>query len=296
VLISDRTDKGRELAGCISIHYRCRAIGLYEDENALYRSAPVILIDIALRDGLAIGRLQYLLSLHRAPAAPVIAILRAGTRLERVQAAALGAIILLPADVSISAIAGALALTVGPAVPDISAEELTETSSIDKARLRFEILFSAVAQGKPIDEVLVDDVTGRVLVALAESNIRWWLDVVWTYDDATYRHCLLVTASRRHLRSISNFPKVISDNLRRALHDVGKAKIPLAILNKPAALTSEEMAVMRTHPRIGYDLLLGQQNYGLDILEVVLWHHELLDGSGYPDGLVGAQIPDLAGC
>lgn len=53
------------------------------------------------------------------------------------------------------------------------------------------------------------------------------------------------------------------------------------------------MAIIRTHPRVGYELLLGQQDYGPDILEVVLWHHELLDGSGYPDGLVGTQIPDL---
>jgi HD-GYP domain-containing protein (c-di-GMP phosphodiesterase class II) len=51
--------------------------------------------------------------------------------------------------------------------------------------------------------------------------------------------------------------------------------------------------VIKTHPKVGYELLVEQQDYSSDILEVVLWHHELLDGSGYPHGLVGAKIPDL---
>ena len=53
------------------------------------------------------------------------------------------------------------------------------------------------------------------------------------------------------------------------------------------------MEIMRTHARIGYDLLRGQGEYEPEILEVVLRHHELLDGSGYPDGFAGAQINDL---
>ena len=77
------------------------------------------------------------------------------------------------------------------------------------------------------------------------------------------------------------------------LHDVGKAKIPLAILNKPGRLTDEELSVMRTHAAAGYELLRQQGQYGADVLEVVLRHHELLDGSGYPDGLAGPQINDL---
>ena len=50
---------------------------------------------------------------------------------------------------------------------------------------------------------------------------------------------------------------------------------------------------MRTHPNIGYELLRGQREYEPETLEVVLRHHELLDGSGYPDGLAGPQINDL---
>ncbi|MEG9528408.1 MAG: HD domain-containing protein [Hyphomicrobiales bacterium] len=76
------------------------------------------------------------------------------------------------------------------------------------------------------------------------------------------------------------------------LHDIGKAKIPLAILNKPAPLTPDERLEMDRHPALGHDMLRGE-TYDPLILSVVRSHHEFLDGSGYPDGLRGRDIPDL---
>jgi putative nucleotidyltransferase with HDIG domain len=133
------------------------------------------------------------------------------------------------------------------------------------------------------------------MAAIAEGGIRHWLDVVWTYDEATYQHCLLVTGLAAAFAAGLQFAKNDQENVTRAalLHDLGKAKIPLAILNKSGTLTSEEITIMRTHARIGHELLRGQGEYEPEILEVVLRHHELLDGSGYPDGLVGPQINDL---
>ena len=133
------------------------------------------------------------------------------------------------------------------------------------------------------------------MAAIAEGGIRQWLDVVWTYDEATYQHCLLVTGLAAEFAASLQFARNDQENVTRAalLHDLGKAKIPLAILNKPGALTGEEIAIMRTHAKIGYELLRGQREYEPETLEVVLRHHELLDGSGYPDGLAGPQINDL---
>ena len=76
------------------------------------------------------------------------------------------------------------------------------------------------------------------------------------------------------------------------LHDVGKTKIPPAILNKPGKLDEAELKVMRTHPAHGHAMLAGR---GFDpiMLAVVRSHHEMLDGSGYPDKLKGGEIPDL---
>src|ERR1700754_939035 len=74
------------------------------------------------------------------------------------------------------------------------------------------------------------------------------------------------------------------------LHDVGKAFISTAILDKPGRLTEEETAEIRQHPRRGYEALAAQGSFPPEMLDVVLHHHEMLDGSGYPNGLSGSQI------
>lgn len=76
------------------------------------------------------------------------------------------------------------------------------------------------------------------------------------------------------------------------LHDMGKIAIPDAVLMKPGKLEEDEMAVMRRHPRIGYELLAGSQNRFIQVGALIaLRHHERYDGSGYPDGLAGEAIP-----
>ena len=74
------------------------------------------------------------------------------------------------------------------------------------------------------------------------------------------------------------------------LHDIGKLEMPASILAKPAPLTEPEWQVMRTHPRVGYDLVRKLPRFA-DAAEIVLSHHEAFDGSGYPRGLAGGGIP-----
>jgi len=79
-----------------------------------------------------------------------------------------------------------------------------------------------------------------------------------------------------------------------ALHDIGKIKVPDAILNKPRPLTPEEREIMETHAGSGHQICLPlKKNLGL-ALEVIRSHHEKLDGTGYPDGLAGEEIPMVA--
>jgi response regulator RpfG family c-di-GMP phosphodiesterase len=76
------------------------------------------------------------------------------------------------------------------------------------------------------------------------------------------------------------------------LHDIGKVGIPDAILLKKGRLSDEEMAVMRTHPQLGADILKGSESPQMQIAAAIaLSHHEKYDGSGYPYGLVGDAIP-----
>ena len=77
------------------------------------------------------------------------------------------------------------------------------------------------------------------------------------------------------------------------LHDVGKIAIPDEILNKPGRLTPEERDVIKTHARVGYELVQSAPALG-EALPVVLHHHERWDGTGYPDGLAERRIPLVA--
>ena len=85
-----------------------------------------------------------------------------------------------------------------------------------------------------------------------------------------------------------------------ALHDIGKIAIPDAILNKPEQLTAEEFRVMKTHTEIGAEMLMelpAEQRESELVkvaIEICRWHHERYDGSGYPDGLKGEEIPIAA--
>ena len=95
----------------------------------------------------------------------------------------------------------------------------------------------------------------------------------------------------RHL----GFSKADKQRLATAglLHDIGKAKIPIHILEKPTQLSLEETAVMRTHPELGFEALRHERGLHTEMLDMVLYHHEYLDGSGYPHGLAGNEISDL---
>jgi HD-GYP domain-containing protein (c-di-GMP phosphodiesterase class II) len=140
---------------------------------------------------------------------------------------------------------------------------------------------------------LVDDISASVLrnpgalVSLARLKTR---------DDYSYMHSVAVCALMVSLARQLGFS---TDDCRSAglaglLHDMGKALMPLEVLNKPGRLTDEEYAVMKAHPERGHELLLGGSGVGADALEVCLHHHERIDGSGYPHGQTADTISNIA--
>lgn len=134
-----------------------------------------------------------------------------------------------------------------------------------------------------------------VLATIEQTDIQGWLDVVWKHDDATHQHCLLVSGLAAAIAIELGFSASDRRRLTRAavLHDIGKSKIPLPILNKVEPLSEAEMEVMRSHAAVGHEILVLQGGIDKETLDVVRHHHEFLDGSGYPDGLKGRQISDI---
>ena len=78
------------------------------------------------------------------------------------------------------------------------------------------------------------------------------------------------------------------------LHDIGKIGIPHEILNKPGPLSAEEWQVMKQHPEIGYKICMPLGDTLGHALDIIRYHHEKLDGSGYPYGLKDEEIPIVA--
>ncbi|WP_165790906.1 HD-GYP domain-containing protein [Pleomorphomonas carboxyditropha] len=135
-----------------------------------------------------------------------------------------------------------------------------------------------------------------IIDMISEKGLRLWLDRVREHHVGTYQHSLLVMGIAAELGRVlglmeSNVEQLALGGL---LHDVGKFEVPQTILDKPGQLSSEELAVLRRHPRDGWAALLSTiPSLDPAILDLVLHHHEQLDGGGYPDGLPGDRISPM---
>ncbi len=165
----------------------------------------------------------------------------------------------------------------------------------DRAAAAFASMFAAVRGGKPITLLDAENVTSEIIDSIAQNGLTAWLDDVRRYHEGTFQHCLLVTGVAVGFALQIGLASQDVKRLGTAatLHDIGKAHIPLSVLDKPGNLDPDEELIMRRHPVIGYELLKGLPGISTEILDGVRHHHEYLDGSGYPDGLTASDIPDL---
>jgi putative nucleotidyltransferase with HDIG domain len=156
-------------------------------------------------------------------------------------------------------------------------------------------MFTAVLSGRPIDVAAAKSAAKIISDNIAEDGLSNWLGVVRRHHEGTYQHCLLVTGVAVDFGLSLGLPKVDIERLHSAamFHDIGKAKIPLTVLDKPGRLDPEERALIETHPMAGYNVLKGNSGVSQEILDAVRHHHEYLDGSGYPDGLCEEGISDI---
>jgi uncharacterized domain HDIG len=145
------------------------------------------------------------------------------------------------------------------------------------------------SEATPLVNGFIDSVFRNESAAAAIGRLK-------SFDEYTYTHCINVSILAVILGRKLGYAREKLEVLGIAglFHDVGKATIPEAILNKPGKLTDEEMAVMRTHPLRGYKLLREQKDIPVEVLRGCLEHHEKHDGSGYPRGLKGDAISDYS--
>ncbi|MFE8070230.1 HD-GYP domain-containing protein [Marinobacteraceae bacterium S3BR75-40.1] len=122
---------------------------------------------------------------------------------------------------------------------------------------------------------------------LANPNAMFWLGRIRHEDAYTAEHCvrvaILAIAFGRSLELEQ--PDLVTLGLCGLLHDIGKLKVPDAILNKPASLDAEEMAVMKRHTEYGHGLLSEHHQLEPIVRDAALSHHERIDGTGYPNAV-----------
>lgn len=140
---------------------------------------------------------------------------------------------------------------------------------------------------------LVDDLLNSILNS---ADILTILTDTLLYDEYIYQHSFQVTlyslAIAKELGYSQNDLKVIG--MGALLHDVGKIMVPSEVILKPGRLTDEEFETMKQHARFGFDILRNLHTVTLLVAHCAFQHHERLDGSGYPRGLVDYEIHPYA--
>jgi putative nucleotidyltransferase with HDIG domain len=200
-------------------------------------------------------------------------------------------------DPAPAATVAAPAAAASPPRQSIGDELQRATVIFNASRTAVSSLFSEARMGKALDAEkclpLVDEIASSVwrnpgaIVSLARLK---------THDDYTYMHSMAVCALMVSLARELGMDEAEAREAGMAglLHDMGKAMMPLAVLNKPAKLTEAEYDVMKTHPQRGFDLLQEGRGVGPLVLDVCLHHHERPDGKGYPHGLAGDALSRVA--
>jgi putative nucleotidyltransferase with HDIG domain len=130
------------------------------------------------------------------------------------------------------------------------------------------------------------------IVLAYDATIQGWSQALELRDKETEGHARRVTDRTVLLAQLVGVPAADLEHVRRGtlLHDIGKMGIPDAILLKPGKLTEAEWVIMRRHPVLAYEML-SSIAYLQPALDIPHYHHEKWDGTGYPDGLKGEQIP-----
>ncbi|WP_439375731.1 HD-GYP domain-containing protein [Bradyrhizobium sp. DASA03120] len=170
-----------------------------------------------------------------------------------------------------------------------------EDNAVEVAAAAIGSMFAAASFGEPIDVMATIEAGRGIAERITERGLAEWLTAVRRHHEGTYQHCLLVTGVAIDFGLSLGLKRTDLERLYSAamFHDIGKAKIPLAILDKPGRLDAEERALVETHPVAGYEFLKAQTGISAEILDAVRHHHEYLDGSGYPDALSAESIADI---
>src|ERR1700736_5969672 len=296
LLASDRADQSSELVGILRSVGEVETIPTSDLPDSPSEKFSGVVVDINLRSAQSVQRIRDKLVGKGYRSLPRLFVLADALHHGSMQAWALGATdtIARPFD------ARGILQRIRAAFPDPQKDDGTASGKalnqgIEAAHGVLVKIFERLPSGIPLTLEDVMQAENQILKALKRSSLREWLAAVGRHHENSYRHCLFVTGFAVAFAQHLGMREEDQRRLTRAalVHDVGKAFIPVALLDKTGKLADEDVFEMRRHPRLGFDALAAQGSFPREMLDVVLHHHEFLDGSGYPDGLRGEEISDI---
>jgi putative nucleotidyltransferase with HDIG domain len=154
-------------------------------------------------------------------------------------------------------------------------------------------VFQSISSGRRLDIQATDEIVDSVLrKSESNRNIIDSITQVRSIDEYTYYHSLNVSMLCMIIGKWLRLDEYHVRNLTQVglLHDIGKTRIPLEILNKPDKLTDAEFEEMKRHSEYGYNIVKNSDDIPPEVAKAILTHHEKEDGSGYPIGLTGDKL------
>lgn len=289
--VFDHTIGGNELKLLLARCGPTRVTNLTDLPLVDSTEAKLVVVHVDLGSKGAVDLLRQSLSPRASPNRKIIFITEPSHRFD-VQARGLGASAVVYRPASEEKIARAIAKLAPPHVAPQSDPSVGKGMSA--ARDTIDHIFDAAKWHRAVDLDAVSAAADSVDQAIRSAGAGEWIATVRQHHRGTYQHCLLVAGVCAGFCNALGFSAADRERMARGaiLHDLGKAYIPLHILDKPGRLDPSERVIVEMHPRLGADLLQKFHGGEKELIDATLHHHEFLDGSGYPDGLRGAAISD----
>jgi putative nucleotidyltransferase with HDIG domain len=176
----------------------------------------------------------------------------------------------------------------------VDADDISLEQAYSRLLTYYKTIYTNVRLGKSLNVSQLSLETLPLFRKICEdNNILNYLRRVVVEESYLYKHSVNVGIFAMIMAKWLNLTTVIQDDLAIAglLHDIGKTKVAPEIINKPSGLSVEEYEQVKQHSIYAYEILTNATGVDPNIVEGILYHHERIDGSGYPEGKTAREIP-----
>ncbi len=295
-IVHDNSEYDKSFVKLVKRYHDINLVSVESLSAEDFRRSLLIILQVNLTDPKTLRPLREKMLLPERTQVPVLFLLNEFSRREVVQANMLGATDYIaypcPNAYFINIMGDLVSRTVEKTWSKLSH---TQEMALKVSLKVLDDAFENAMNGEKLSHKELKNSCDLIIEATAKDGLTDWMNAIRQHHNYTYRHSMMVCG---YLISFGMHFGVKKNDLQSLslggiLHDISKAHTPLKILDKPAKLTADEWVIMRKHP-VNSRIILAEGGWDQDLIDIAVHHHEKLDGTGYPDGLKGKQISDIA--